>query len=107
MATIEDFEKLQFKIGTVISAEKVHNSDKLIKLEVDFGSEKRIILTGLAEYLSPDHFVGKQLPFVYNFEPKKLRGIESQGMLIATDDEDGRPVLLMPEKNIPNGSKLH
>lgn len=107
MATIEDFEKIKIKVGTVLNAEKVPNSDKLIKLEVNFGSEKRIILTGLAESLSPDHFVGKQLPFVCNFEPRKLRGIESHGMLLAADDEKGIPVLLITEKEVPNGSEVH
>ena len=105
MATIEDLHKLEIKIGNVIIAENVEHSDKLLKLTIDFGDETRTILTAMATYFSPEHFIGKQLPVITNLEPRTIRGIESQGMILAADTEDG-PVLLIPEKDIPEGSKV-
>ncbi len=78
-------------------------TDKLIKLEIDFGNEKRQVLTGVAEFLEPSHFVGKQIPVFTNLEPRKFKGEESQGMILAVD-VDGKPVLLHPEKEVPNGA---
>ena len=103
MIKIEDFEKCEIRIGTVEKAEKVEGADKLIKLEIDFGDEKRQVLTGMAEFFDPDHFIGKQIPVLVNLEPRRFKGIESQGMIVAADVE-GRPVLLLPEEEIPNGS---
>lgn len=103
MIKIDDFAKCEIKIGTVTSAEKVEGADKLIKLQINFGDEKRQVLTGVAEFLEPDHFVGKQIPVLVNLEPRKFKGEESQGMIVAAD-VDGRPVLLLPEEKIPNGS---
>ena len=105
MASIEDLQKIEIKVGRVTAAEKVEKSDKLIKLTVDFGSEERTILTAMAEYYSPEHFVNKELPFITNLEPRTIRGIQSQGMILASDTENG-PVLLLPEKEIPEGSKV-
>lgn len=105
MISLEDFHKLDVKIGTVTSAEKVEESDKLIKLKIDFGYEKRQIITALAEYLDPKHFVGKQIPVLLNLPPRKFRGVESQGMIIAAN-VGGNPVLLHPENKVPNGSNV-
>lgn len=99
----DDLDKIEIKIGTVISAEKVPDTDKLIRLEIDFGNEKRQILTGVAEYLKPEHFVGKQIPVFTNLEPRKFKGLESQGMIL-TVEVDGKPVLLLPEEKVPDGS---
>tara|TARA_Y100000310_G_scaffold345406_1_gene464606 strand:- start:3223 stop:3543 length:321 start_codon:yes stop_codon:yes gene_type:complete len=105
MASIEDFQKIEVKIGTVIESTKVENTDKLIKLIVDFGEEKRQIVTALAHLLEPEHFLNKQIPILTNLPYRKFRGIESQGMIIAAD-VDGKPVLVHPEKEVPNGTKL-
>ena len=105
MIRLEDFHRLDVKIGTVITAEKVEDSDKLIKLNMDFGHEKRQIITALAEYLDPKHFVGKQIPVLLNLLPRKFRGVESQGMIIAANVK-GKPVLLHPESKVPNGSNV-
>jgi len=105
MINIDDFKKVEIKIGKVLSAEKVENADKLIKLEVDFGIEKKQILTAMAEFFSPDYFVGKEMPFIVNLEPRVLKGLESQGMILASH-ADGMPVLLHPEKEIPPGSPV-
>lgn len=103
--TIEDLEKIDIRIGTVLNAEKVENADKLLKLTVDFGEETRTILTAMALQYEPEHFIGKQLPFILNLEPRKIKGIESCGMILAAEGTEGY-VLLAPEKEIPNGSKI-
>ncbi len=103
MTTFDDFKKLDLRIGKVLSAERIQGTDKLIKMEIDLGTEKRQLVAGMAEFLKPNHLVGKELPVVVNLEPKKFRGIESQGMVLAVD-VDGEPVLLHPEKEVPPGS---
>ena len=88
----------------MVSAEKVPDADKLIKLIFDMGDEKRQIIAGIAEfYPDLEALVGKEMPILVNLEPRTLRGQESQGMLLAAD-ADGQPVLLHPDKDIPPGS---
>ncbi|MBI2032982.1 MAG: methionine--tRNA ligase [Candidatus Levybacteria bacterium] len=113
MVSYDDFKKLDIRIGKVIACEKIENADKLLRLEVDFGplendssrQEIRQIVSGLALYYKPEELIGKQLPFLYNLEPRTFRGIESQGMLVAVNAQ-GQPVLLQPDKEIPLGSKI-
>jgi len=104
--SIEEFKKIDIRIGLVESAERVPNSDKLIKMIVSFGDEKRHILSAIAEFYEPEFLVGKQMPFVLNLPPRKLRGEISEGMTMATDKE-GRPILLHPAEEVPPGSSLH
>ncbi len=106
MIQLEDFQKIEIKIGQVLVAEKVPGSDKLLRLEVDFGTEKRQILTAMAEFFDATYFIGKEIPFLVNLPFRKIRGLESQGMILAVDDENGKPVLLHPEKEVPPGSLL-
>ena len=104
MITFEDFKKLDIQMGTIVSAEKAEGVDKLLKLVVDLGSEKRQIMAGIAEiFPDPSVLVGKQVPILTNLEPRKFRGHESQGMMLAAD-EDGKPVLLHTKKKVKNGS---
>jgi methionine--tRNA ligase beta chain len=104
MINIEDFQKLEIKIGKIISAEKVPDADKLLRLVVDIGEEERQILAGIAEsYEDPNVLVGREVPIIVNLEPRTLRGFESQGMMLAATD-DGKAVLLHPEKEVPPGS---
>lgn len=104
MITYEDFKKLDIRIGTVESVSRIEGADKLLKLIIDLGSEKRQILAGIAEFLDdPQSLVGKQIPVLVNLEPRKMRGEESQGMMLAAD-VDGKPILLHPESKIPPGS---
>lgn len=104
MITIEDFNKIEIKVGKIISAEKIPEGDKLLKLIFDFGSEQRQIMSGIAEsFPDPSVLVGKEIPVVINIEPRKLKGYESQGMIMAAD-VTGRPVLLCPETEVPPGS---
>lgn len=92
-------------MGTVLVAEPVEGSEKLLRLEVDFGNEKRQIISGIAKWYQPQDLVGKQLPFIVNLEPRNMMGLESQGMLIATGVGD-EAVLLFPDKEIPAGANI-
>ena len=103
--SFEDFKKLEIRIGKIISAEKVENSNKLLKLQVDFGSEQRQILAGIAKFYEPEALVGKECPFAFNLAPKMMGEIESQGMILCPSDENG-PVLLHPDKPVPPGSLI-
>ena len=100
----DDFAKIDLKVGTIISAEKVEKADKLLKLEIDLGSEKRIILSGIAQHFSPEEITGKQVVVVANLAPRKMRGIESNGMILMAEDAEGKLYFVKPEHVIENGS---
>ncbi len=104
MSTIDDFKKLDIRIGKIVSAEKIENSDKLLKLIFDFGSEKRQIIAGIAlSYPDYGALVGKEMPVIFNLEPRMLRGHESQGMILAASDGENA-VILNPEREVTPGS---
>jgi len=104
--SFEDFQKLDIRIGKVLSVEKIPDADKLLKFIFDIGGEQRQILAGIAEfYPDPSILVGKEIPLLLNIEPRTFRGQISDGMIIAAD-LDGKPVMLFPEKEIPPGSKI-
>ena len=105
MITLEDFQKIELKVGKVIEAEKVEKSDKLLKLKVDLGTEKRQIIAGIQQFYKPEDLMGKEIIVVVNLEPRILFGLESQGMLLAAD-VGGQPVILKPEKEVPPGTKI-
>jgi tryptophanyl-tRNA synthetase len=106
--TFEDFAKLDMRIGKIISAEIVPHADKLLKLQVDFGNEKRQVITAMREfYPDPNELIGKEIPFLTNLEYRNFKGQESQAMIVATDDESGKPVFLIPERVVRLGAKLH
>ncbi len=102
--SFEDFKKVEIKIGKVLTCEKVEGADKLYKLEVDFGEEKRQIVSGIVDFYQPEDLIGKQFPFITNLEPRTIRGVESQGMLMAVDPGNDSAVLLSPDKEVPEGS---
>lgn len=102
MINFEDFKKVEIRVGKIITAEKVEDSNKLLKLQVDFGSEQRQILAGIAKFYETENLVGKLCPFVFNLEPKMMGELESQGMILCADN--GEPVLLHPDKEIKPGS---
>ncbi len=102
----DDFKKLQIVIGTIVEAEKVPDADKLLKLIIDVGSEKRQIVSGIAEWYKPEDLIGKQIPVLINLEPRNFRGVLSQGMILAATFED-RAFLLHPEKPLNNGAEIH
>jgi len=103
----DDFAKLEIRIGTVIAAELVPDTDKLIKCTVDFGEfGTRTIVSGIALFRKPEEIVGKQLPYIVNLAPRMLRGVESQGMLLVASPNDEGLALLIPDAPVPNGTKL-
>jgi len=104
--TYDDFTKLDLRIGRVESAEPVLESRKLLKLIVDFGDFKRQIISGIAKGYTPESLVDKQVTFIVNLEPRMLAGLESQGMILATDASD-LPVLIQPDKPVPPGAVIH
>ena len=103
--TIEftDFQKLDLRTGTIEIAEKVKKTDKLLKLTVDLGFEKRTVVSGIAEHYKPEDLMGKQVMLVANLAPRKLRGIESQGMILMAEDENGNLNFVSAEGSFPNG----
>jgi methionyl-tRNA synthetase len=100
----DDFAKLELKAATVIACEKVEKADQLLKLEVDLGTEKRTIVSGVALHYQPEEMVGKQVIVVTNLAPRKMKGIESQGMILTAEDKDGKLQLLKPENYVAPGS---
>lgn len=105
LISIDEFEKVELKLGKVLNVEKVENADKLLKLEVDLGTETRTIVSGIAKWYNKDNLTGKLVVVVTNLKPVKLRGIESNGMLIAAGEEDVR--LLTIEGELPAGTSIH
>jgi tRNA-binding protein len=105
MISIEDFRKVELRIATVTRAEAHPNADKLLVLQVDVGGEARQICAGIRNHYTPDELIGKQIVVVANLETAKLRGLESQGMLLAASDE-GRVIILTPEKTVQAGAKV-
>ncbi len=104
--SFEDFKKLDIRIGVIVSAEKIEGTDKLLKLTVDLGDkDHRVVVAGIAKSHSPEDLRGKQIPMVVNLEPRKLRGVESQGMILAAV-VDGKAVLLSPDNDVPQGTKV-
>lgn len=121
MATIDDFKKIEMKVGTVLTAEYIEGADKLLKLSVDFGAKPlaadapadavierdvRQILSGIRQWYQPEDLIGKQFPFVTNLEPRILRGLESNGMILAVKTPDGGAVLLRADREVPPGAHL-
>jgi methionyl-tRNA synthetase len=102
----DDFAKLDLRIGTITSAEKVQKADKLLKLEVDLGFEKRIIVSGIAQHFTPEALLNKQVIVVANLAPRKMRGIESQGMILTAEQPDGNLILVNPDELTTNGSAV-
>ncbi|HXS56290.1 MAG TPA: methionine--tRNA ligase [Hanamia sp.] len=100
----DDFAKIDLKVGTIISAGKVEKADKLLQLEIDLGFEKRTILSGIAQHFSPEEITGKQVVVVANLAPRKMRGIESNGMILMAEDAEGKLHFVKPENAIGNGS---
>jgi len=104
--TYDDFTKLDIRICTVEAAEKVHGADKLLKLAVNTGHDTRTIVSGIAQYYKPEDLVGKQFCFIVNLAPRKLRGIESQGMILSAEDPEGKLSLITPQDLLENGSEV-
>lgn len=102
----EDFTKIDMRVGTILEAEKVEKADKLLKLKVDTGIDVRTIVSGIAESFTPEEIIGKQVTVLVNLAPRKIRGIESNGMLLFADKADGKLTFVNPEDETPNGVQV-
>lgn len=107
VVTIDDFSKLDIRIGKVLAAEKMEKSDKLLKLTIDSGLDTRTILSGIAKHYTAEEMVGKQVTFIANLAPRKMMGIESQGMILSAEDKDGKLRLLQPNEVVNPGSVVN
>jgi methionyl-tRNA synthetase len=104
--SFDDFEKLDIRIGTVLEAEKVAKTKKLLKLLVDTGIDKRTIVSGIAEHFTPEELVGRQVMVLVNLAPRELKGIESKGMILMAEDATGKLVMVPPTEPVRNGSQV-
>ncbi|TLX70945.1 methionine--tRNA ligase [Labilibacter sediminis] len=104
--SFEDFTKMDVRIGTILEAEKVAKTKKLLKLLVDTGIDQRTVVSGIAEFYNPEDIVGKQVSILVNLAPRKIRGIESQGMILMAEDADGRLVFIQPSEEVKPGSEV-
>ncbi len=104
--TFDDFEKLDIRVGTILSCEKVKKSNKLLKFEIADGLENRTILSGIAQYYNPEDLVGKQVCFIANFPPRKMMGLESQGMILSAVNFDGTLSVITPQREVKPGSQV-
>jgi methionyl-tRNA synthetase len=102
----DDFAKLDMRVGKILSAEKIEKSKKLLKLQVDIGVEERTVLSGIADQFSPDEVVGKKVILLANLQPRKMMGIESEGMILMSEDKDGVNRFLTPDGEADNGSTI-
>ena len=103
--SINEFAKVQMRVGQVLEAEKIEGSRKLLKLRVDIGDEVRQVVAGISEAYAPEDLLNKKVVLVANLKPAKLMGVESNGMIVAASD-GGRPVLATFNEEVPNGSPL-
>ena len=101
-----DFEKLELRTGIILTAEKVAKADKLLKLEVDLGFEKRTIVSGIALHFKPEEITGKQVVVVANLAPRKMKGIESNGMILMAEDAAGKLLFVAPDEKTAPGSEV-
>ena len=105
--TFDDFTKMDIRLGTILEAEKVEKADKLLKLLVDTGLDKRTIVSGIAEHYSPEEIIGKTVQVLMNLAPRKIKGIETKGMILMAEDADGKLSFMSPEKGFEAGCGIH
>ncbi len=103
LISFEDFTKLDLRVGTITAAEKVNKTKKLLQLQVDLGDEVRTIVSGIAETFTPEEVVGKKVTVLTNLATRKIRGVESQGMLLMSEDTEGNIVMVSPDQGAENG----
>ena len=104
--TFDDFMKVDIRTGTILEAEAVPKTKKLLKLKIDTGIDQRTVVSGIAEYYKPDEIIGTKVVILVNLAPRKLRGIESQGMILMAEDTDGRLCFVSPTEDVSNGSEV-
>jgi methionine--tRNA ligase beta chain len=104
--SFDEFQKLDMRIGKIIEANQIPGSRNLIKMIVDFGTEKRQAVAGLMQWYKPENLVSKRCAFILNLQRRKLMGVESQCMILAAEDDKGNVVVLQPEKDVAEGSRI-
>ena len=105
--SFDEFQKLDLRIGKILEANQIPGSRNLIRMIVDFGTEKRQAVAGVLQWYKPEALVGRKFAFVLNLQRRKLMGVESQCMILAAEDDRGNFVCLVPEKEIAEGSRIH
>ena len=105
--SLEEFQRLDLRVGKITEANQIPGSRNLVRMIVDFGTEKRQAVAGLLQWYKPEELVGKKCAFILNLQRRKLMGVESQCMILAAEDDRGNVVALQPEKDIADGSKIH
>jgi len=103
----DEFQKLDLRIGKILEANQIPGSRNLIRMIVDFGTEKKQAVAGLLQWYKPEQLVNKKCAFILNLQRRKMMGVESQCMVFAAEDDKGNVVILQPEKDIVEGSKIH
>ena len=106
LISIDTFKQINLRVAEVLAAEKVPKADKLLKLRIRVGAEERQLVAGIALHYQPEELVGKKVVIVANLEPAKIRGLESQGMILAASTEDGKLSIVSPEREIASGAKV-
>ena len=104
--TFDDFMKMDIRVGKILEAEKVKKADKLLQLKVDTGVDTRTILSGIAEHYTPEEVVGKEVSVLINLAPRKIRGVESQGMILMAENKEGKLTFVKPEQPFEAGSEV-
>ena len=104
--SIDDFMKVDLRVAKVLTAEKVPNSRKLVKMTIDVGTEQRTLVAGIAEAYEPEQLVGRTIVMVFNLKPAKLMGIESNGMVLAASPDGGKPALVGFDQDVPPGTRV-
>ncbi|MES1181223.1 MAG: methionine--tRNA ligase subunit beta, partial [Flavobacterium sp.] len=102
----DDFSKMDIRIGTILTAERVTKTDKLLKLTIDTGIDQRTVVSGIAGYYKPEDIVGQQVSILVNLEPRKIKGIESQGMILMAENANGELAFVAPVKAMENGAGI-
>jgi methionyl-tRNA synthetase len=104
--SFDDFVKIDMRTATILSAEKVKKADKLLKIELDLGFEKRTVVSGIAAQYKPEEVIGKQVVLLANLEPRKIRGVQSQGMILMAEDAEGKLSFVSPQDGWSNGQGI-
>ena len=105
--SFQEFQKLDMRVGKVVEANQIPGSKNLIRMIVDFGTEKRQAVAGLLQWYKPEDLVGKKYAFILNLQRRRFMGVESQCMILAAEDDKGSVVCVQPEKDVEEGSKIH
>ena len=105
--SFEEFQKLDLRVGRIVEASQIQGSRNLVRIVVDFGKEKRQAVAGLLKWYKPEDLVGKKCAFILNLQRRKFMGVESQCMILAAEDKKGNVIVLQPQKDIAEGSRIH